>query len=817
MYISLNKIKTYINLTENDPQKISDIITEKSAEIDDINIQGKVLENIVAGKILEISKHPDADSLRICQVDVGQEEKIQIVCGGVNLEINQDVVISKVGASVIWHGEGEPVLMKKTKIRGVESLGMICVADEVGLQAEFPESKNSKVVDLSALAPKPGTEISELMNKNDVIYEVENTSITNRADQFSHIGCAREFVACELGTWKTQDPYTIDTVLSGDHKGTPLQSFPISVKFPENPENSIPKYLAITVSGVNAQSESTPEMKNFLTAMGLEPKNALVDISNVVMFETGAPVHIFDQEKVGKKWEFQLSKEGEKMTTLDGDEKTLPADALIIKDESGQIFDLCGIQGGENSGICNTTKNIVIHVPIYDAVKIRRASIAVDHRTDASIMYEKTIPTKTADYGMARTLEIISEIFPESEISSQLFSQTPESEKTDRKIIVTRELINRVMGIFLENSEIEKIFSGLGFRFLYTENPEAWEITVPFFRGDIEIPEDMLEEIARMYGLNKIPAIAPDIKIEKKSPLPSREVERKISGVFLKNGFYEILTLAFLGEKLLNRMGLEKNEETMCFVKNPLTEEIDTMRASLSPRLFETAQRNIRFQEKFRIFESGNVFRMQKNAKTGEDEKIEEYRITALLVGDDFFTAKSIAEEIIAEFGMSSRISQKKYDLPFAHPARGAEMIAGKDASVKLFQIHPKTAKEFGIPENSSIVCITLKPFEKLLGKIKKVSALPKFPGISYDISVICDENLSVEKLTKNFKKVDKLITKAEVQSLWRGEGVETGKKSVTLEFEFRAEDRTLTEKEAKSLEKQIAEELEKRGGVSRF
>ncbi len=802
MHFSLHKLKEYITLTETDPQKISEIITEKSAEIEEITIEGEFLKNVVVGKIRKIFPHPEASKIQITETEIGGGEVLQIICGGSNISENMLVPVALPGA--ILPGN---FAIKKGKIRGVESNGMLCGADEIGI--DFSLEGKSKIWEqekaiLEILGEvELGTPIAEYLEKNDIIYEVENTSITNRADQFSHIGIAREFVACELGTWKTSDPFLEDIKIP---KG--IEKFPIEILFPEHQAEIIPKYLAITVDGVNGTTESFPAMKNFLTAIGLEPKNALVDISNVVMFETGSPVHIFDREKVGKKWEFFLSEGGETITTLDGDEKKLPQSAIVLKDESGEIFDLCGIQGGKNSGIWAETKNIVVHVPIYDAVKIRRTSLAVDHRTDASIIYEKSVPSKTADFGMARTLELLQEIFPESKISSELFSSVA-TDETEKNIFLSRSVVNRVMGIEIETAELEKIFSGLAFKFSVKDG--GWDITVPFFRGDISIPEDIIEEIARMYGLNKIPALAPQIMIEKKSPLPSREVERKISQVFVKNGFYEILTLAFLGEKLLNRMGLKSNEETMCFVKNPLSADLDTMRASLSPRLFETAERNIRFQEKFRLFESGNVFRMEG------DKKIEEYRITSLLVGDDFFTAKAIAEEIFETFGVEYRIQEKKYNLPFAHPSRGAEMVAGKDASVKLFQVHPKIAKEFSIPEHSSVVCITLKPFENLLLKTKKVSALPKFPGISYDVSVVCDEKLAVEMLVKNFSRVDELIVSAKVQSLWRGEGIEKGKKSVTLSFEFRAEDRTLTDTEAKELEKKLLAELEKRGGKFRF
>ncbi|HID92070.1 TPA: hypothetical protein EYP45_03055, partial [Candidatus Peregrinibacteria bacterium] len=360
------------------------------------------------------------------------------------------------------------------------------------------------------------------------------------------------------------------------------------------------------------------------------------------------------------------------------------------------------------------------------------------------------------------------------------------------------------------NDDIVKILEKL--EFVITEiTTESMKVSVPYFRGDIAIADDLTEEVARIYGLNNIDGVAPEITIEEKPKSDARKVEQRIANVLVNNSFYEILTLAFYGNNLLEKMEMPTDNSSQIIVKNPLSEDVEIMRTSLSPRLFEVAERNIRNTKNFRIFESGNVYSLQNG------KKVEEMRITALLVGDDFFSAKAVAEEILNSFNMNYRIQEKLYDLSFAHPGRGAVMTAGKDANVKIFEIHPRIAKKFNVPENTSIVCITLKPFENLLARKPKMENFSKFPAVDFDISVLCDTNLQVNKLIKGVSKISSLIVKAEIESVWRGEGVENGQKSVTLSFRFQSDERTLTDKEVKKIEKDIIIDLEKKGGVARF
>lgn len=801
MKISLEWIQRYTDLLETHPEKIAEVLTEKSAEVEEVHLQGKTLEKVILGEIQSITPHPDADKLNITQTKISNTETVQIVCGAGNIYEGMKVPVALVGA--VLPGD---FAIKKAKVRGIESNGMLCSGKELGIGED-----HTGILDCTKKDFPLGTPFAEVIDQNDIIFEIENTSITNRADLFSHYGFAREFIACGLATPKQGQSFL------GESKGFESLSvssakLPIDISFPEHPEEILKAYSVVSVSGVDGSVPSPQWMQKCLKSVGIEPKNALVDITNFVMFEMGIPLHAFDSTRSPNSWRFTLTQGGEEFVNLDGDQKKLPSNAIALDDGKGKIFDLCGIQGGQNSGIIDSTKDVILHAPVYDPVKIRRTSIAVDHRTDASIIYEKSVPPELSRKGIERALVLLHEIFPQSSISSAIQEYSFQTH-TPSVLSIPLSFITQKLGIEITLSKVIQILDTLGFITKKNkEEPETLEISVPYFReGDITLPEDITEEIARIIGLNTIPAVAPSFTLMEQPLLPKKRVENNIIQTLCSHGAYECITLAFYGNHLLKRMGMPTQNENHILLENPLSEDLEIMRTSLSPRLFETAELNRKYKESFRIFESGKVFRWENG------EKKEEHRITALLVGDDFFTAKSIAEDIFASFSFSARMQKKEYPLSFAHPGRGAEMIAGKNASIKVFQIHPRTAKEFGLPEKSSIVCVQTEAFESLLGKVPRILELPRFPGISFDFSVLCAEKITAEALLKNISKIDSHIVRAEVESVWRGEGVEKGQKSVTLSFEFRSAEKTLKDSEAKAIEKKVIEELKKRGAEPRF
>ncbi len=755
-----------------------------------MEIIGKAIENVVIGEVVELSKHPNADKLSLTKVDVGGETPLEIVCGGSNLKLHAKVPVALVGAN-LWG----KIAIKAAEIRGIASHGMICSTEELGIGP----SENKEIYLLPDDAPI-GQEFFSYVFGGNAVLEVENTTITNRPDLFSHVGFSREFNACGISNPKEGKYPSVET--------TCREPLPMEITI-RKPEEICPRYMAVHIIGVDGKRKSPEWMAKRLESCGIRPLGALIDITNYAMLDRGIPLHAFDADLVGKDWTMRTARKGEKMTTLDEIERELPEGTIILEDERNGIFDLCGIMGGLNSGIREETKSIILHAPIYDPIKIRRSSLALAHRTEASVIYEKGIPPKTAEEGFYRAIELLLEVFPEAKIASKILDLRHYDEK-QRMIEFDPALVRRIAGMDISKGEMKHILEDLGF-FLVEMKEGNFDVNVPAWRNkDISIPEDIAEEIVRIYGLNRIAEIAPEVKPYMFSPAPQRKLEKEIARILVKNGFYEIVTLAFSGESLLKRCGFT-DLKSYVHVANPISEDLAIMRPSLSPRLLETAEKNRRFTKTFRLFECGNVFRLEEN------RKVEEFRITSLLAGDGLIEAKAIADEIIEEKGWHARLEEWKPNVAFAHPGRSAVYRVGKAGEIKIFEVHPKTIKEFDLPSPSTIICMTIPPLAEVPVKAKKILALPKFQEIPFDFSILCPRKQKIAEITKDLEKLDERIASFSVMEVWEGKGVPEGQKSVTLSFEFRAPDRTLTDAERDELFHLILKEMEKRGAKFRF
>ncbi|MBI5414817.1 phenylalanine--tRNA ligase subunit beta [Candidatus Peregrinibacteria bacterium] len=769
-----------------------------------LHLLREYLKNVVVGKIEKIEKHPNADKLSVVSVSVetrfiASHENVetrysasvqQIVCGGSNLHVGAKVPIALPGAN-LWN----EIPIKISTIRDVESNGMICSTEEL----HVAPSQNKEIYLLPDDAPV-GTAFFDYVFPSEIVFDFENTALTNRPDLFSHTGFARECVASGVAKMKNET-YPSPKMESKN----PL---PISITI-RNQEEICPRYMAVYITGIDGKTASPEWMQKRLELCGIRPLNAIIDATNYVMLERGTPMHAFDMDLVGKEWVMRVTRPGEKMVTLDGIERKMSADTIIIEDEKNGIFDLCGIMGGKNSGIQESTESILLHTSVYDAVKIRRSALALTHRTEAATIFEKGVPPHLVEEGILRVIELLLEIFPNAKVASKILDKKAFDEKP-RTIELDPKLVDRMAGIEIPKDRMKEILEDLGF-FLVETKGGIFDVVVPAWRtGDIRIPEDLVEEIIRIYGLDAIPEKAPDVRLLPIVSAPHRVLEKKLANIFVKNGFYEIVTLAFLGEDLLKRCQLSLSEANIKLA-NPLSADLSIMRPSLSPRLFEVAERNRRHREKFRIFESGNVFRMEG------DRKIEELRMTGLFVGDDFLTAKGIAEEILASEGWKYHFEASDLGIPFAHPAKSALYRIGKKGYIKIFEIHPKVAKEFDLPIPSTILCLNTKELAEIPQKAKKILPLPKYQEIPFDFSVLCDQKMPVADIIQGLEKLDTRIYKSSIMEAWEGKGVPKGKKSVTLSFEFRSEERTLTDEERDEIFKILLAELEKRGAKYRF
>lgn len=818
MKISLNWLQQFIHLTETDPQKICDVLTEKSAEVDNIIDIGKGFESVVSGKILEISPHPDADRVRVAKTDVGDGTLRQIICGAKNIEVGQVVPVALPGA--VLPGD---FAIEARKMRGVMSEGMLCSGKELGLTED---ADGIMILDSKVSLGEP---IADVLGLNGVILDIDNQAITNRPDLFSHIGFAREFVALGLGKYKaiTNDKLQMTNV-SGDLrndltqtfkiypsdiqknieeaiKNAPSTSLPLTFKV-QNPE-ICPARAEVVIE--NVKIEPSPDyMQNRLRECGIRPINNIVDISNFVMLELGMPLHCFDLETIGgDKITMRESKKGEKVVTLDSITRELP-EGVIIQEDNQKVFDLAGIMGGENSEISDSTTKVLVHVPVYDPIRIRKAAMALGHRTDASTIYEKRVPNASVMPGILRTVQLLLEMCPEAKVASRIefVEHVPSKERT---ISLPKKMASRIIGTQIPDEEMIGILESLDFEMQGQTESELIVGIPPHRLQDVSLPEDLAEEIVRVYGFNTISAHAPEVFIRPAALTPLRWLRREASDLLTAHGFYEALNFAFLGSELLQKCGIQP-DDSFVEIANPISADMSLMRQSLLPRLLEKAGENIKHHNTFSLFEIGKTF-----VKVSDEEVAEATMLSGMSCGPDFFEVKGVLEDIFDSLHLPLRLGELKNPSPFA--AVGAEIFIGGSSIGEIAEPKKAIKKAFDLPDHVAYFSLDLSEIAEFPQKHVSVSSAPKFPEIVLDISVLADKNAYSSDILRVVNKVDPLVISSELLEIYEGDDLPEGKKSITLRFVFRAPDRTLSSEEGDELRKKILEKLEKKGYPFRF
>jgi len=793
--ISLNWLQDFIDLTETDNERIKAVITANTAEVETMEAQGTFLKNILLAKVEKLEPHPDADKLKLVTVNDGSQ-KIRVVCGGSNLREGMKIAFAHEGTVVQLGGDGgEMVKLQKVKIRGVESSGMICASTEIGLGEMFPITQPKEIVDLSHVDSPLGTRLDKALGTDDVVIDIDNHAITNRSDLFSHKGFAREFVANGLGKWKeTKEKEALSSI------NTPP---PIEVDIQEHHVCS--RYCAVYITGV--EMASSPEwMQKRLLAVGIRPINNIVDITNYVMMELGMPLHAFDYEQlVGKKYVMRLSKKGEKVVTLDQNEWILPEGVVVLADEN-EIYDLCGIMGGYQSGIKPETNKIWLHAPVFNGSLVRRASRALGHSIGASTIYEKGISNEIAMKAIIRATQLILELCPNAKVASKV-TDICNSKPEARKITLKNSHITRLIGVEVSPRQVEKILTDLGFE--VSHKKEEYEVVVPYFRlSDVTMEADVIEEIARIYGYDNIPMTTPITTITPPAINPRRALERSIKQQLVALGFDEIYTFAFLGPELLKKCDMKSNDTTI-EILNPISSDMSLMRQSLLPRLMETIESNLRYHDGFRLFELSEVYH-----KTGDDP-IQESHFIVATVGEDFRALQGVIEHL-GKTLLPLMDSQKP--LSHQHPGRVANiMLRGKQIG-SLYQVHPQILKNFDIKTTVVVAEIDLAIVHAMnLARYPKYVELPKFPAVKLDVSIAIPRRDLSEKYFKAIQRTDKtLITAIELIDEYTGEKIDKKERALTYSITYQAMDRTLTEEEVNAIHHKVLEGLKTAGAAIR-
>lgn len=781
MLISLNWIREYVDLPENlTMDELAHDLTMRTVEVEGTEDPAEGMEMIVAGKIIEVKPHPNADKLRLVLTDIGESQPVQIVCGGTNLTPGQTVVVALPGSEVRWHGEGEPVKIKKSKLRGESSYGMICGASEVGrLEELFPAEDEGQIVDLSRFDPVPGTAVAEVLGISDIILEIDNKSMTNRPDLWGHYGMARELAAIYRVPLKPLPPFNVPE---------DLPSYPVSI---EDPSRCL-RYTAAHFK--NIKVEPSPwDLQLKLWKVGMRPINNIVDLTNYVMLTTGNPTHGFDKSHVKEEIIVRNAKPFEKLELLDKTVLSLHEDDLLISDVKDPIG-LAGVMGGKNDSILPETEEVILEVAVFEPRGIRRTAQRHHLRTEASIRYEKGIDTQRSDAAMGLFQETLKRVLPEAELVAY-HDENPVP--TEEPVIdVAREFLSKRIGQPLTFQEIAATLRPLGFTL--TDREDTILVQVPSWRatGDISLPDDILEEVARMIGYENFEFAAPSIQLEgpvnQRKPAMERAVREYLA---FRGGFQEIFTYPWIDEVYIKAAGHDM--DSMLTLAQPPSPETAHIRSSLIPGLLEAAEKNTRYFEDFKVFEVTEVFEPSKSMSPSIPEEVlplQKKHLALALAGDKpeilFREAKGVLE-VMPRIIMTDPIGFTQTEKPaWADRKAWLNVTSGDRVIGSLGLVSLKTMTEAGIKHVSLVLAeLDLDELNPFPSRTNSYTPLPQFPLVEQDLSMLLDETVTWKDIENAIKNEVKDLSFIEE---YRGSQIPDGKKSLTLRLWIGAPDRTL-------------------------
>ncbi len=806
MNISYNWLKDFLSV-DLPVEKIAEILTDIGLEVEKIHKFSSLksdLKGVVIGKVLEVKKHPNADKLFVTKVDLGDGKPVQIVCGAPNVAKNQKVPVATIGSKLLLP-DGKELKIKKSKIRGEESFGMICAEDELGISDNH---EGIMVLDDKAPVGKP---FKDYINPyEDFIFEIGLTP--NRSDAMSHYGVARDLFA-KMKFEK--QPVDLKT-RSASNFVTEVKKQPVSIFIEE--KEKCPRYAGLVIQNVK-NVESPDWLKNKLLSIGINPKNLLVDVTNFVMHDIGQPMHAFDFSAIkGNKIIVRNAYEGEKILALDDQEYELTSEDLVIANES-EAMAIAGVMGGKKSAINEKTTDIFLESAYFNPVTVRKTSKRLGLSSDSSFRFERGIDPLITKFAIKWAAIIIKEYIPEA-IVTEIVDETALTLKPV-SISMSFDYIRKLIGENISDNRIQEILLLLDFKIIHS-NEENLTVEAPLFRTDVTRPADVVEEILRIYGYNtvKIPEKMHFSVSHEQIPTPE-QLEKNVAELLIASGFSETMSVS-LQPKNVASLSENYNEKKAVELLNPLSKEHEIMRQSLMISGLQNIQYNInRQKENLRFFEWGKIYLKE------DQSKFEEKNILSLIVTgkhteenwlenkrpEGFFYFKGIIEKIFQRFGIE--YEESPVNLPDLTNA--IVFKSGKSDILKTGQIKPRITKKFDIKNPVFYAEIAWQDFIDLVRENarKKFKPFSKFPSIRRDLALLVNKNVSYIDLYKTAKKTGKdLIENMNLFDVYEGEKIPEGKKSYAISFVLRAKDKTLNDKQADKIMNQILRELEKKHGA---
>ncbi|HFV7661595.1 TPA: phenylalanine--tRNA ligase subunit beta [Staphylococcus aureus] len=800
MLISNEWLKEYVTIDDS-VSNLAERITRTGIEVDDLIDYTKDIKNLVVGFVKSKEKHPDDDKLNVCQVDIGEDEPVQIVCGAPNVDAGQYVIVAKVGGRLPGG-----IKIKRAKLRGERSEGMICSLQEIGISSNYiPKSFESGIYVFSE-SQVPGTDALQALYLDDQVMEFDLTP--NRADALSMIGTAYEVAA--LYNTKMTKPETTSNELelsANDELTVTIEN-----------EDKVPYYSARVVHDVTIEP-SPIWMQARLIKAGIRPINNVVDISNYVLLEYGQPLHMFDQDAIGSQQiVVRQANEGEKMTTLDDTERELLTSDIVITNGQTPIA-LAGVMGGDFSEVKEHTSNIVIEGAIFDSVSIRHTSRRLNLRSESSSRFEKGIATEFVDEAVDRACYLLQTYANGKVLKDRVSSGELGAFITP--IDITADKINRTIGFDLSQNDIVTIFNQLGFD---TEiNDDVITVQVPSRRKDITIKEDLIEEVARIYGYDDIPSTLPVFEKVTSGQLTDRQYKtRMVKEVLEGAGLDQAITYSLVSKEDATAFAMQQRQTIDLLM--PMSEAHASLRQSLLPHLIEAASYNVARKNKdVKLFEIGNVF-----FANGEGELPDQVEyLSGILTGDyvvnqwqgkketvDFYLAKGVVDRVAEKLNLE--FSYRRADIDGLHPGRTAEILLENKVVGFIGELHPTLAADNDL-KRTYVFELNFDALMAVSVGYINYQPIPRFPGMSRDIALEVNQNIPAADLLSTIHAHGGNILKDTlVFDVYQGEHLEKGKKSIAIRLNYLDTEETLTDERVSKVQAEIEAALIKQGAVIR-
>lgn len=794
MILSRKWANDYVDLTDIDNKTFCDEMTLSGSKVEGYEVEGSDIENVVVGQVLSMEKHPDSDHLWVCQVSVGDDQPLQIVTGAQNLKPMDIVPVALVGATVINRKDHKLEKIKKGKLRGVASAGMLCSFDELGLtQNDFPYACADGIFVLGDDCDKTlGMDIHTAIGYDDTCVEFEITS--NRCDCLSVTGLAREAAA-------TFDrPFTLPEPEVKPGHGNVNDLLQVHI---EDGEKCY-RYTGAIVENVRVK-ESPRWLRERLRACGVRPISNIVDITNYVMLEYGQPMHAFDlRYLVGNTVNVRNAKAGETITTLDGETRELTENMLVIADTEKPVA-VAGVMGGEYSGIMDDTTTIVFESACFNGTCVRRTAKALGMRTEASARYEKELDPNQTMRALKRALQLVQLLDAGDVVDGVVdcYKKVKEQVTVDWDY----QWINRFIGFDLSEQQMIDILKKIDF------DVRDGKVYAPTFRNDIEHLADLAEEVARFYGFHNIPNHM--LQGAANGKLTHRQsFERKLGNTLLACGCTEVSTFSFISPKAYDKICLPPDSElrNSIVILNPLGEDTSIMRTTILPSMLDVLSFNYNHKtEAACMYEMGTVY----TPTTPDNLPIESQKVTIGMYGNgaDFFALKGIVEKLLDCLHVDHYDVEPVKDNPTFHPGRTAAFTMDGEVLATLGEVHPTVAENYAIGTRVYLAELDVNTAYENESGTRTHKPLPRYPASNRDLAFVCDKEIPVLKLQRAIgEAVGKTLESVKLFDVYQGEQIEKGKKSVAFNIRMRAHDRTLTDDEADAAMKRVVKALDKMG-----